>query len=110
MRERGRRIGPARSMSPASTRSRSASARSASAVDTPKTLTGGGLARARARARASRVLGHDGGELGPGPQPQLAEDPRQVALDRLLAEEQRRGDVAICLPGGDLLGHLALAC
>ncbi len=33
--------------------------------------------------------------LGPVTQPQLAEDPAQVALDRGLADEQDRGDFAV---------------
>src|SRR4051794_4105758 len=40
---------------------------------------------------------------------ELLEDPRQVALDRLLAEEQRGGDGAVGLAGRDVLGDLPLA-
>src|SRR3990170_1005980 len=40
-------------------------------------------------------------ELDSGPHPELAEDPRDVGLDGLHADEQRCGDLAIGLAPGD---------
>ena len=48
-------------------------------------------------------------QRGAGAEPELVVDAGKVALDRLLAEEERGGYLAVGLAGGDLLGHFSLA-
>src|SRR5436190_16019705 len=64
-----------------------------------------------ARLETVAVGAFDGArELHSGRDVDLAEDVAQVSLDRLLAEEQLRGDLGIRLAVDDEPCHLELAC
>jgi hypothetical protein len=65
-------------------------------------------ARRSSGLRAARPLDL-AGELRARRDPDLAEDPAHVALDRLRGQVQRGPDLFVRLPFGDELGDLALA-
>ena len=66
--------------------------------------------RRRLRLLVAQIAGHDRRERRPRADAELVVDPREVALDGLLAEEQRRGHVAVSLTRRHQRRHLPLAC
>src|SRR5919198_2931498 len=57
-----------------------------------------GQATSSVARRPRRFACHERRQLRPRPHVELAEDPPQVRLDRLRAQEERRGDLAVRHP------------